>query len=79
MDANRSLLVLQAIQRTEMTQDAVDVVANGSIYAQIAWREYHTFIEVAKRRSGGQYGMAHYFDIHGNTMSTFVVFDIANS
>src|SRR5690349_19167118 len=55
MDANRPIA------------EAID---SGQKYAEHAWKEYHTFIEIAKRRAAIQYNKAHYFDIHGNTMST---------
>ncbi len=35
-----------------------------------AWYEYHNFIEIAKRKSLENFGFAHYFDVHGNTVST---------
>jgi len=58
MDANRSLA------------EAIDIGSSGQIYAEQAWKEYHTFIEIAKRRASSKFGKAHFFDIHGNTMST---------
>ena len=57
MDANRAL------------NDAIDIGGSGQKYAEQAWMEYHSFIEIAKRRASSTYGKAHFFDIHGNTMS----------
>jgi len=71
IDANRPLK--DAIVRP-VTAHGVKRISNRPIGgAEIAWYEYHSFLEIAKMLAAQHDWGAHYFDIHGNTASIKVM------
>lgn len=54
LDANRNL----------------EEAALGAPHAVEAWNEFHNFISIAKSKVLTQFKMGHYYDIHGNRMSS---------
>jgi hypothetical protein len=60
-------VIINRLHRQKL--DANRTLAGGACSdpeAQIAWREYHEFIELAKSRAVAEYGAAWYTDVHGH-------------
>jgi hypothetical protein len=60
-------LVLSHLRRTKLDPNrAVDEAAQESPFAELAWTEFHTFIEVAERAVADAFGSGLYLDLHGH-------------
>eukprot|EP01116_Phalansterium_solitarium_P014044 TRINITY_DN31558_c0_g1_i1.p1 TRINITY_DN31558_c0_g1~~TRINITY_DN31558_c0_g1_i1.p1 ORF type:complete len:537 (+),score=132.97 TRINITY_DN31558_c0_g1_i1:32-1642(+) len=62
-------LIINHLDRTKLDANRnMAEAANGQQWAEQAWSEFQNFIEIAKRRSVAQAGVAHFFDIHGHSV-----------
>lgn len=60
-------VVISRLRRTRLDPNREIVeAAQGSEFAEQAWREYHTFIQVARERVTEDHGRGFYIDLHGH-------------
>ena len=60
-------LIICHLRRTKLDANREIVeAAQGNRAAELAWREFHAFIDRAKRSVVTQYGRGHFYDIHGH-------------
>jgi hypothetical protein len=60
-------VVISHLRRTKLDPNReLDEGAQGSPFAENAWREFHEFIEVAEESVIGEFGAGLYLDLHGH-------------
>jgi len=60
-------LIVSYLKRTKLDPNrAIDEAAQGNVYAEQAWREYHGFIDRAEGSVTIGFGKGFYVDIHGH-------------
>ncbi len=61
-------IVINRLRRTRLDPNREIVeAAQGSEFAEQAWREYHGFVKVARDRVAEDYGSGFYVDLHGHS------------
>ena len=64
-------IVISRLRRTRLDPNREIVeAAQGSEFAEQAWREYHEFIRVARERIAQDHGRGFYVDMHGHSHPT---------
>lgn len=60
-------IVLSHLRRTKLDPNrALDEAAQESPFAELAWAEFHGFIEIAEARVVDSFGSGLYYDLHGH-------------
>ncbi|MCU0791579.1 MAG: LamG domain-containing protein [Opitutaceae bacterium] len=63
----RPHLIISHLRRTKLDPNREIVeAAQGNVFAEQAWREFHAFVEASRQSARAEFGFGHVFDLHGH-------------